>query len=230
VPTILITGANRGIGFEFVRQYERDGTRVLACARLPGEAKELLDLAAASKGKVTVHPLDVAADASVAELASEIGAEPIDILINNAGVYGGTRQRLGDIDYDGWLRTLNVNALGPVRVTQALRPNLSRGREKKIVAISSMMGSTARHDGGALIYRSSKAALNNAMRGLALALKADGFTVAILHPGWVKTSMGGSGATLNPEVSVSALRKIITSLTPSDSGRYLNYDGSKIDW
>jgi NAD(P)-dependent dehydrogenase (short-subunit alcohol dehydrogenase family) len=115
-------------------------------------------------------------------------------------------------------------------VTEALRPNLTKGREKKIVAISSMMGSTARHDGSALIYRSSKAALNNAMRGLALALKADGFTVVILHPGWVKTSMGGPGATLSPEVSVTAQRKIIADLTAAESGLYLNYDGSKIDW
>jgi NAD(P)-dependent dehydrogenase (short-subunit alcohol dehydrogenase family) len=230
MATVLVTGANRGLGLEFVRQYARDGARIIACARLPNEAKEVLDLAARSNGRVAVYPLDVASDNSVANLAKEIGPEPIDILINNAGVYGGTHQRLGDIDYDAWLRTLSVNTLGPVRMIEALRPNLTKGRQKKIVAITSGMGSTARHDGQALIYRSSKAALNNAMRGVSRDLKADGFTIAILHPGWVRTDMGGASATLTPEVSVNAMRKIITTLGPADSGVFLNYDGSKIDW
>jgi NAD(P)-dependent dehydrogenase (short-subunit alcohol dehydrogenase family) len=177
-----------------------------------------------------VHELDVASDTSVAELAREIGAQPIDILINNAGIYGGEHQRLGDIDYETWLRTLSTNTLGPVRLTETLRPNLIKGREKKVVAITSGMGSTARHDGAALIYRSSKAALNNAMKGLAIALKADRIAVAILHPGWVQTDMGGAGATLRPEASVTGLRKIIAGLTAADSGRFLNHDGSEIPW
>ena len=230
MKTILITGANRGLGLEFVRQYATEDARILACTRHPGEAEALLDLAAPSKGRVTVHPLDVASAASVAHLASEIGAEPIDILINNAGVYGGDHQRAGDIDYDAWLQTLNVNTLGPVRLLEAFRGNLKKGREKKAVAITSMMGSTARHDGGALIYRSSKAALNNAMRGLAQSLKADGIIVAALHPGWVQTDMGGAGATLTPNSSISALRKIIAELKAGDNGRFLNYDGAEIPW
>src|SRR5262245_34508307 len=192
--TVLITGANRGLGLEFSQQYAAAGARVLAGARRPGEAKPLLDLAAASKGKITVHPLDVASQASVEHLTGEIGAEPIDILINNAGVYGGEHQRLGDLEYETWLRTLNVNTLGPVRVVEALRANVAKSREKKAIAITSGMGSTARHDGAALIYRSSKAALNNAMHGLALALKSDGVIVVPMHPGWVQTDMGGRGA------------------------------------
>jgi NAD(P)-dependent dehydrogenase (short-subunit alcohol dehydrogenase family) len=228
--TVLVTGANRGLGLEFVRQYAADGARVMACARHPGEAKAMLGVAAPSKGKVTVHPLDVASDASVAHLAGEIGDEPIDILINNAGVYGGDHQRLGDIDYETWIRTFNVNALGPVRVIEALRGNLMLGREKKAIAITSAMGSTARHDGGALIYRSSKAALNNAIKGLSLALKADGLVLVPMHPGWVKTDMGGANAALTPERSIASMRKIITGLTPADNGRYINYDGSEIPW
>jgi len=230
MTTVLVTGANRGLGLEFVRQYAADGARVMACARHPGEAKAMLDIAAPSKGKVTVHPLDVASDASVAHLASEIGDEPIDILINNAGVYGGDHQRLGDIDYEAWIRTFNVNALGPVRVIEALRGNLMKGREKKAVAITSAMGSTARHDGGALIYRASKAALNNAVRGLSLALKPDGLILAAMHPGWVKTDMGGANAALTPERSIASMRKVIAGLSPADSGRYINYDGSEIPW
>jgi NAD(P)-dependent dehydrogenase (short-subunit alcohol dehydrogenase family) len=140
MTTVLVTGANRGIGFEFVRQYANDGARVVACARRPNDAKELLDLAAAASGRVAVHELDVASAKSVANLAAELALQPIDILINNAGVYGGTHQQPGDIDYDAWMRTLSVNTLGPVRVTEALRPNLTKGREKKIVAITSGMG------------------------------------------------------------------------------------------
>ncbi len=228
--SILVTGANRGLGLEFVRQYAADGARVMACARHPGEAKAMLDIAAPSKGKVTVHPLDVASDASVAHLATEIGDGPIDILINNAGVYGGDHQRLGDIDYEAWIRTFNVNALGPVRVIEALRGNLMKGREKKAIAITSAMGSTARHDGGALIYRSSKAALNNAVRGLSLALKPDGLILAAMHPGWVRTDMGGANAALTPERSIASMRKVIAGLGPADTGRYINYDESEIPW
>ncbi len=230
MTTVLVTGANRGIGLEFVRQYVGDGGRVLACARLPNDAKELLDLAANANGRLAVHELDVGSAESVANLAKELALQPIDILINNAGIYGGTHQQVGDIDYDAWIRTLNVNALGPVRVTEALRPNLIRGREKKIVAITSGMGSTAQHDGTALIYRSSKAALNNAMRGLAKALKPDGMTVVSIHPGWVQTHMGGRNATLTPEVSVSAMRKLVAGLSLSENGRYINYAGAEIPW
>ncbi len=230
MTTVIITGANRGLGLEFVRQYAADGARVLACARVPGQANALLDIAAASHGKVTVYPLDVSSDASVAHLKEELGDQAIDILINNAGVYGGDHQRADDLDLAAWMRTLNVNTLGPARVFLALRPNLIKGRDKMAIAITSGMGSTARHDGAALIYRSSKAALNNVMRGLSLALKSDGLTVVLFHPGWVKTDMGGQGAALTPAQSISSLRKVIAGLKPSDSGRFLNYDGSELPW
>lgn len=230
MTTILITGANRGIGLEFVRQYAADGARVLACARVPGEAKELLDIAASSKGQVTVHPLDVASGASINHLVQELDGQPIDILINNAGVYGGDHQTAADLDYETWARTLTVNSIGPVRVLLALLPNLKKGKDKKAISITSGMGSTTNHDGHALIYRSSKAALNNAMRGLALALKADGIIILLLHPGWVKTDMGGRNASLSPDVSVSAQRNVISTLKAKDSGRYLAFDGHEIPW
>ena len=230
MSTVLITGANRGIGLEFVRQYAADGARIIATARHPGEAKELLDLAAKSKGQVTIHPLDVASGASIQHLATEIADTPIDILINNAGVYGGEYQSAHNLDYETWARTLTVNSLGPVRVLLALLGNLKKGKEKKAVTLTSGMGSTTNHDGQALIYRSSKAALNNAMHGLALALKPEGIAVLLLHPGWVKTDMGGRNASLSPDVSVSAQRKLIASLTTKDTGRYLAYDGREIPW
>ena len=228
--TVLITGANRGLGLEFVRQYAADGARVLACARVPGTARVLLDLAAASAGKITVHPLDVASDASVAHLKQELTDQAIDILINNAGVYGGDRQSADDLDLGAWMRTLSVNTLGPFRVFQALRANLAKGRDKKAIAITSGMGSTTRHNGDALIYRSSKAALNNVMRGLSRAFEADKLIIVPIHPGWVKTDMGGANATLAPEESVASLRRVIARLTTADSGRYLNFDGSELPW
>lgn len=228
--TVLVTGANRGLGLEFVRQYAAAGARVCACARVPAEAGTLLDLAAGSKGKITVHPLDVASEASVDHLKSDLADQSIDILINNAGVYGGDNQGPGNLDYAAWTRTLNVNTLGPVRVLLALRPNLAKGHDKKAIAITSGMGSTARHDGGALIYRSSKAALNNAFHGLSIALKSEGLIVALMHPGWVKTDMGGTNASLTPDTSIAAMRKVIDALKAQDSGRYINYDGSEIPW
>jgi NAD(P)-dependent dehydrogenase (short-subunit alcohol dehydrogenase family) len=230
MATVLVTGANRGIGFELTRQYAGDGARVIACARRPDDAKDLQAIASASGGRVVLHELDVTDAGSIAALARELDGHPVDILINNAGVYGGDHQRLGDIDYEAWARTLAANTLAPVRITEALRANLINGREKKVIAISSMMGSTARHDGGALIYRSSKAALNNAMKGLSAALNPDRIVVAILHPGWVRTDMGGANATLSPEASVTGMRKVIAGLTAADSGRFLNHDGSEIPW
>jgi len=230
MSTILITGANRGIGLEFVRQYAADGARVLACARAPGEAKELIDLAAASDRRVTIHSLDVASGASVAHLVQELDGMPLDIVINNAGVYGGDHQTAHDLDYEAWARTLAVNTIAPVRVLMALLPNLKKGKEKKAVAITSGMGSTANHDGSALIYRSSKAGLNNAMHGLSLALRSENIIVVIFHPGWVKTDMGGRNAALAPDVSVTAQRKLIAGLSTTDSGRYLAFDGREIPW
>jgi NAD(P)-dependent dehydrogenase (short-subunit alcohol dehydrogenase family) len=230
MSTVLVTGANRGIGLEFVRQYAADGARVLACARVPGEAKELVGLAAKSNGRVTVHPLEVSSAASVTHLQQELDGVPIDILINNAGVYGGDHQTAHDLDFEAWSRTLAVNTIAPVRLLLALLPNLKKGKEKKAIAITSGMGSTSRHDGASLIYRSSKAALNNAMHGLALALRAEGTIVVMFHPGWVKTDMGGGNASLNPDVSVAAQRKLIAALTPADTGRYLAYDGNEIPW
>ena len=230
MTTILITGANRGLGLEFVRQYAKEGARLHAACRRPEKAKELLELANANPGRIVVHTLDAASDASVAHLKREIGSAPIDVLINNAGVYGGDKQSHGNVDFSGWLDVMNVNTLGPIRVFEALMENLKSGNDKKAIAITSMMGSTAGNNGGFFAYRSSKAALNNAMRGLSLALKSDGVIVVPIHPGWVQTDMGGPNAPLKPPESVSGMRAVIAGLKLSDSGRFLDYAGKELPW
>lgn len=230
MTTILITGANRGIGLEFVKQYHGEGARVLACARVPSRAEALVQFAAKSGGNVTVHPLDVSSAASIAHLKDEVGGAALDLLINNAGVYGGEHQKFQSFDFDEWLRVLAINSLGPMRVLDALWQNVARSTQKKAIAITSMMGSTQRHDGGAFAYRSSKAALNNAMRGMALALKSHGVIVVPVHPGWVQTDMGGPNATLTVAKSVEDMRTLFAKLKPSDSGRYLSHDGAEIPW
>jgi NAD(P)-dependent dehydrogenase (short-subunit alcohol dehydrogenase family) len=230
MTTVLVTGANRGIGLEFVRQYAADGARVLACARVPSAADALIALAEGSGGRVTIHPLDVGSAASVEHLKHEVAETPIDILLNNAGVYGGDHQSVGDIDFESWMRTLAVNTIGPARMFEAFRSNLLKSVEKKCVAVTSGMASTARNEGGAVIYRSSKAALNNVMRTLALAGRTQDLIVVPLDPGWVKTDMGGKNAPLSAAASVKAMRALIAGFTLADSGRYWRHDGQEIPW
>jgi NAD(P)-dependent dehydrogenase (short-subunit alcohol dehydrogenase family) len=231
MPTVLVTGANRGIGLEFVRQYAEDGARVLAACRDPQGATALGDLTRETSGRVQVLPLDVASDASVAALAAAVGAEPIDILIANAGIMGPQdQQQPGRLDFDGWLETLSVNALGPVRVASALHANLKAGRAKRLVAITSGMGSIGGASGGYFAYRSSKAALNMAWRNLAFAWKSEGMICVAMSPGWVQTDMGGAGADLTPAQSVSAMRRLIDDFGPKDSGRFVGSRGDDVEW
>ena len=226
MPTVLITGANRGIGLEFVRQYAADGWRVHAAARNPDKAKDL----AAIPGEVTAHALDVTDGRQVAELAAALADAPIDLLINNAGVAGRGGSDLGRIDYDLWQETMTVNTLAPVRVAEAFAANLERGGRKLLVSMSSRMGSIAGMGGGALIYGASKAALNAAMKTLAADLRSREITVVVFHPGWVQTDMGGAGAPVTPTASVSGMRRVIDGLTPKDSGKFLDRDGAEIPW
>jgi NAD(P)-dependent dehydrogenase (short-subunit alcohol dehydrogenase family) len=231
MTTVLISGANRGIGLEFVRQYAADGCDVIAACRKPDEAQALNAIAKSSAGKVTVHALDVADTASVAALKAELGDRAIDILIANAGVYGGDRQhRLGNLDYDGWLDVFNTNSLGPMRLAEAFVGNLAAGSDKKLIAITSAMGSTAENGGGFFAYRASKAALNNIWTGVSLALKGHAIVCVVLHPGWVKTDMGGPTAHLEPKDSVSGMRKVIAGLKLGDTGSFRRFDGGELPW
>ena len=225
--TVLVTGANRGLGLEFVRQYSGAGWHVHAACREPKEAHDLLHFAP----EVDVHKLDVTHPQQIAALARELEDEAIDLLINNAGVIGPRGLTLGSLDYDAWLEVLEVNTLAPMRMAEAFVDNVARSEGKRVVSITSRMGSIGGSDGGGgYIYRSSKAALNAAMHTLSIDLAEREITVAVLHPGWVRTDMGGSGAVLSVEQSVTGMRRVIEALTLKTSGRFFNYDGGEIAW
>jgi NAD(P)-dependent dehydrogenase (short-subunit alcohol dehydrogenase family) len=222
--TVLITGANRGLGYEFARQYAADGWHVIGTARRPSQAVELAALG------VQVVELDVASAASVARLAGELEGQSIDLLINNAGIFPRSNT-LEETDFDDVASTLAVNTIGPMRVTRALLPNLRRGSGKQIVSISSGLGSITDNDGGRFYgYRESKAGLNMFTRSLAAELDDEGFTCIVISPGWVQTDMGGPNASLTPEQSIRGMREVIAGLEPSDTGAFYNHDGSRLPW
>jgi NAD(P)-dependent dehydrogenase (short-subunit alcohol dehydrogenase family) len=225
MTTILITGANRGIGLEFVTQYAAEGADVIACCREPEKAAALK----AVKGKIRVMALDVAEPKSAAALAGALKGEAIDILINNAGV-GSRDNGLAGVDAEAWLKIFAVNSIAPVTVAVALHDNLKAGRDKKLVTITSQLGSIANHGGGAYPYHASKAAVNSFMTGLAKAWAGDGISVGIFHPGWVQTDMGGANATLTTAQSVTGLRARIAELNAKNSGEFRDYAGKEIAW
>ena len=227
MPTVLVAGANRGIGLEFVRQYAADGWEVVAGCRRPDEASELTALA--DGGRVTVHAVDVADATEVASFKAAVGERPLDLVIANAGVYGGGEQAFGEVDFDEMSHTLAVNTVGPVRVAEAFADRLARGG--RLVAITSQMGSIADNaSGGHIAYRASKAGLNAAWRSVALALAPKGVTAVVMHPGWVATDMGGGSAPTTPEQSVSGMRKVIDGLSAADAGTFRSFDGKVIPW
>ncbi|MDJ0907178.1 MAG: SDR family oxidoreductase [Woeseiaceae bacterium] len=223
-PTVLITGANRGLGLEFAKQYAADGWHVIATARKPAQADALNEL------DVRVLQLDVTDLESVAALAKSLGDAPVDLLINNAGIFPRA-STIESVDYEDYMRTLAVNTAGPVLVTSAVLPNLRKGERKKIVNITSRLGSIELNSGNNFYgYRESKAALNMFSKTLAGELGPEGFIVLALHPGWVATDMGGASAPLSPEQSITAMRNVIAGLTPEDSGGYRSYDGKVEPW
>lgn len=231
MPTILITGANRGLGLEFSRQYLADGYVVIAACRNPRAASALQKLAGASQGALTLIEVDVADIASVKRAAAELRAPAIDILVNSAGVFGGAGQTIGSLDYDEWRAVLEVNLLGPARMCEAFLDRISRSTRRLIVTITSGLGSIADNSsGGHIAYRTSKAAVNMLMRSAAFELRPRGISCVVVNPGWVKTDMGGPNAQLLPEESVGALRRLIAKFGLEDSGRFYNYDGREYPW
>ncbi|HEY2069629.1 MAG TPA: SDR family oxidoreductase [Rhizomicrobium sp.] len=226
MTTILITGANRGIGLEFVKQYAAESADIIACAREPEKAAELK----AVKGKVRVMALAVDDPASVEALARDLKGEAIDILINNAGIGGPRDAKPNSLDLAAWLKVFTVNSVAPMLVSYGLRDNLLKGHDKKLVTITSVLGSTAANGGGIQPYRASKAAVNNLMHGLSKEWAGDGVSVGIFHPGWVQTDMGGSSAPVKPEDSVKGLRARIAELNLKNSGSYRDYANSEIAW
>lgn len=231
MPTALITGANRGIGLEFAAQYYADGWQVFAAARNPEPALELQKLAGRAAGKVKILPLDVRDAPSISHARDLAGNATIDHLINCAGVYGGSRQQLGKMDYDAWTDTLAVNTMGPMRVTEAFIENVAASHHKLVVSLTSGMGSIADNTSGSFIaYRSSKAAVNMVMRSLAIDLAPRGVACIVINPGWVKTRMGGPQATITAAESVRAMRKVFQNIGPGQSGHFFNYDGHEYPW
>ncbi len=219
--TVLITGANRGIGLEMAKQYADNGWDVIGTAREPDKAEELNEIPNAK-----TMQLDAADDASVANFTSEIGDQPIDLYINNAGIYGPQ-----EFDRDGWLELLNVNVVAPVKLANALKDNVAKSDGKKMVVISSQVGSIAENESGDMMYyRTSKAAVNQAWKSLSNQWKDEGLTLTMMHPGWVQTDMGGENADLTPEESVSGMRQVINQTDHTQTGSFKDYSGREIPW
>lgn len=228
--TVLVTGANRGIGLALAAAYAERGDSVLACCRDPQRATELGALV--KRGKVRVLPLRVDDAESVAALARELASATVDILVNNAGVSGGPleSQTATTVDFDAWAEAFAVNTMGPVRVMQALRPQLKRAPTPKVMSVTSQLGALSLDLPMAYGYSATKAALNKFMRLAAIDLKPQGIAVGVIHPGWVKTDMGGPGAQITPAASAAGIVKVIDALTLETTGRFWKWNGSPHDW
>lgn len=226
-----ITGASRGLGLEFVRQLLNRGDSIDAGVRSPAEARQLQGLARETGGRLRIHALEVSDSKSVDAFAAAVGqGEPLDVLINNAGVYGKDG-KLAGLDYESMADTFAVNTMGPLRLTAALLPALRRGSARRIIHITSEMGSIGANGmGGSYAYRISKAAMNMAMRNMHLELHPEGFVTVSMHPGWVQTDMGGPQAPLRPEESVRGMINVIDRLKAEDGGRFFSYEGRELPW
>ena len=227
MPTCLVTGASRGIGLEFAKQYAADGWTVIATCRHPEQAEALAQL----QGQIRVEPLDVTDFARIEALGRKLQRQPLDLVINSAGIYGPRITPYESVDYAAWAEVLRVNVMAPLKVTAVFSDSLARSKRRIAIAISSLMGSIGDNSsGGSYIYRSSKAALNAVMRSLALDLRPKQIIVCVLNPGWVRTHMGGSAAPLEPFESVAGMRQTIDRLTLRDTGSFYNYDGDELPW
>lgn len=228
---ILITGASRGIGLEMVRYGMDKGWDVLACCRHPQQAGNLLSMAQLSNGRVSVYIADMSELATIQALAYELRNEKIDMLINNAGMYGSDRNSFGEVDINSWLEAFQVNTIAPLKMSEAFIEQLSMGHNKVVACLSSKMGSMDDNSsGGSYIYRSSKAALNAVVKSMSIDLADKGIKCVVLHPGWVKTEMGGPNAEISTKESVSNIFKMLLSLKPEDAGRFIDIDGTDIPW
>jgi len=229
--SVMITGASRGIGLEFARQYVQDGWRVYATCRNPERALDLNRLAADHRDRLSVHPLDVTESRHIDAMSLVLGKTSLDLLINNAGMLGPAEQGFGHTDTDAWTYTLKVNAIAPLKLTEALADNLAKSQRPLAVVLSSRMGSIADNDsGGYYIYRSSKAAVNAVVKSAALDLAERGILVLAVHPGWVRTDMGGPQAEIDAVDSVSRLRTLFERVNARDTGRFFDISGEELPW
>ncbi len=231
MQSILITGCNRGLGLEWVRLYAQQGWQVFATCRNPNKANELHSIAE-KYNNVIIYQLDVTNHNETVALAKELSVYAIDILINNAGVYlDKYNSSIGSLDYKSWEETFRVNTLGPIRVSEAFLQHITASEKRLIVNISSHMGSIADiQTTGSYYYRSSKAALNAAMKSLSIELRSKNIGVLLLHPGWVQTDLGGKNATLTTKQSVLSMHDVIEQFSIEKTGKFIRYDGFLMPW
>ena len=225
MPTLLITGAGRGIGLELAKAYSTAGFKVIAGVRSAANSRAKADLSFAE-----ILDLEVTDPASVENLRAKMQGETIDVLINNAGIIGPDNQSTAEMDFDGFLKTLEINTVAPLRIVQAALPALLRASAPKLATISSLMGTLSSSASDHVAYRASKAAANKVIQCLATDLKAAGIAVASLHPGWVRTDMGGSGADISVEESARGIKAVLDKLTLKETGHFWNYNGTKLKW
>jgi len=240
MPTVLVTGAARGLGLELARQYAADDWTVLACVRTPARATELAALADGAGRRIELHALDLDDHGSIDALAAKLAGRAIDVLLNSAGTMGRGSfaaegiafGRFGTSDFDDWGHVFRVNVVGPMKMAEAFVGHVAASEQKKIVALTSVIGSIARNTIGSLYaYRASKAALNAVMRSMSIDLRrSHGILAAPIHPGWVRTDMGGPRADIDAGKSVAGIRNVIAGLDADRAGRFWMYDGSELPW
>lgn len=225
MKNILITGANRGIGLKFAEILSANNN-IYATARDITNADDLKKF-----DNTELLELDLLNKDSIKSFCSELKDIPLDMIINNAGIFQDEQMEETILDPELWLDEIMINAIGPVVLSQKLKENIMSGNDKKIIFISSQMGSIDdNYSGGYYFYRTSKSALNSAAKSLSIDWKADGISVLMLHPGWVRTDMGGSNAKLDIDTSVRKMLDVINSLDMGKTGTFLNYEGKKLEW
>ena len=227
MESILITGANRGIGFELTRLLIEDGRRVIATCRDPESAS---DLNALDASNLHIYPLEVTSTKSIEALKLTLSGVQIDVLINNAGEMGSKRQRIDDMNIDAWRHTFDVNTIAPFQVSMALLDNLKLSLRPRIISVSSQMGALSRISSGAFAYQSSKAALNKVMQVMAKDLQSENILVCSMHPGWVQTDMGGPSADISVNESAAGMISFFDNLTSEQSGRFWKWNGEEHAW
>jgi len=227
MPTVMITGANRGLGLEFSRQYASEGWKVIATCRSPETATNLRQII----GDVKILPLDISDFSAIEKTSEKLKSEKIDLLLNNAGIYDRKKKGFGETNYEDWTNMMLINVQGPLKMIESFLSQVVLSEKKLIVSISSLLGSiTANEEGGQYAYRTSKAALNATNKSLSIDLARMGIISIVISPGWVRTDMGGPGAAMDPVDSVSGIRGVISRLDAMDNGKFFNFDGSIIEW
>ena len=228
---VFITGTNRGLGLELVKQYLNRGEKVFATCRDSSKSVELESLRKSADGNLEIIELNLFSDESINQVSKAIDDQPIDLFINNAGMMGTRNIPLGAVSGSIWAEVFRVNTIAPLLLAQALLANIEKGQEKKMIFISSRVGSIQENSGGSMYsYRSSKTALNQVVKSLSVDLFDSNICAVALHPGWVLTDMGGPNALIDVKTSVSGMISVIEKLLLSDTGKFFNYDRSHIYW